>query len=874
MKSTFLTFSAALLCAYLVILAGSIKAQDAMFIDANGRVGLSASGQSVADGMYTLVLSIWDDTTGGNMLWSETHLVQTKDGLWNATLGGLTPLPVDVMAPDTSGTVEARFLQMEFDGEIIEPRRRMGGLPFAGVSQRLRGDIITSPGKLELRSPEEMSSGMSVELEVTEDSFGDPEARMSFFSTDASRASSKPKEIVVVGSKVKEVVRFFENDMEDEVATREYVKGRATGERRYPPFKVTGAVLPDTIPAYDLSVDSSGSNLSMSKNNTDGSSCWIRVAQNNSGSSFALSSSNGSSSTETVDARDYLVWQRHTHGHSSSGDSSSISEKLTVDSSYSKNIVQVSGTSAKKAVRATALKALKDLVQGNVFTDSMHLTDGSSSSHHVDARDYALWRSNYGTSGGGSSAQVSEMISVDSGYKHELTMTDGTTTTSDVDGRDFLIWQRGYSSTNSSGQAAAMSHSIGIDTGFNQSILMSDASGNQAELTHVVQQSGGEAAAISSLRTLVTTQALFSETKLDSSGSSWLLQAEDNIIARAGKRLTKAEVITELTSSSSSNEFSDDDNNTLVQSEATTTSSKLFVGGLSWDGVAGEDGVEVHATNGRKTVRAHDFIAASTDTGSAFELSVAEDTSRLQLRSGEIGGDGFLDIAAASGSSGLSMKGGNFGVYQSSIGSNTAGSSLKFSQILPSRAIADMIALEHTSTSSKLYVGNLGFGSNDGVNIISDFSAGARIGIGTNAPGVALHVIGSICYTGGITSCSDGRYKEDIETIDDALDIIEHLRGVEYKWKRDEFPHMRFSGGRQLGLVAQEVKEVLPELVTADADGYYSVDYVKLTPLLVEAIKAQQKTIEELKQKVADSSELNERISQLEKLVSRFANDN
>ena len=60
---------------------------------------------------------------------------------------------------------------------------------------------------------------------------------------------------------------------------------------------------------------------------------------------------------------------------------------------------------------------------------------------------------------------------------------------------------------------------------------------------------------------------------------------------------------------------------------------------------------------------------------------------------------------------------------------------------------------------------------------------------------------------------------------------------------------MRFGDGQQLGLLAQEVKEVVPSLVTEGADGNYCVDYIKLTLLLIYAIKEQQKTIEELKKK-------------------------
>jgi hypothetical protein len=127
---------------------------------------------------------------------------------------------------------------------------------------------------------------------------------------------------------------------------------------------------------------------------------------------------------------------------------------------------------------------------------------------------------------------------------------------------------------------------------------------------------------------------------------------------------------------------------------------------------------------------------------------------------------------------------------------------------------------------------------------------GGDLGIGTRTPSADLHVVGNICYTGTIGSCSDVRYKRDIRTIDNALDRVVQLRGVSFNWKRDQFPRQRFSDENQVGLIAQEVKEVFPQVVSEDNDGYYNIDYTKLTPLLIEAIKELKKENEELKQRI------------------------
>jgi len=60
---------------------------------------------------------------------------------------------------------------------------------------------------------------------------------------------------------------------------------------------------------------------------------------------------------------------------------------------------------------------------------------------------------------------------------------------------------------------------------------------------------------------------------------------------------------------------------------------------------------------------------------------------------------------------------------------------------------------------------------------------------------------------------------------------------VSYYWRTDEFEDRKFSSGRQIGVIAQEVEEVLLKLVFTDNDGYKSVAYANLTAILIEAVK-------------------------------------
>ena len=81
----------------------------------------------------------------------------------------------------------------------------------------------------------------------------------------------------------------------------------------------------------------------------------------------------------------------------------------------------------------------------------------------------------------------------------------------------------------------------------------------------------------------------------------------------------------------------------------------------------------------------------------------------------------------------------------------------------------------------------------------------------------------------------------------DFLEKIKQLRPVSFKWKKDEFPQYRFGSQKEVGLIAQEVEKVFPELVCDWKDGYKTVKYKDLPIYLLKAIQEQQKEIEQLK---------------------------
>ena len=120
---------------------------------------------------------------------------------------------------------------------------------------------------------------------------------------------------------------------------------------------------------------------------------------------------------------------------------------------------------------------------------------------------------------------------------------------------------------------------------------------------------------------------------------------------------------------------------------------------------------------------------------------------------------------------------------------------------------------------------------------------------GATATG-ALTVTGAITATGDITAfyTSDKRHKNNIKTIPNALEKVTKLNGVTWEWNDDVNEVTKSTP--KTGLIAQEVQEVLPEVVKTRDDGFLALDYSKMMGLLVEAIKEQQIQIEELKAQI------------------------
>jgi hypothetical protein len=108
------------------------------------------------------------------------------------------------------------------------------------------------------------------------------------------------------------------------------------------------------------------------------------------------------------------------------------------------------------------------------------------------------------------------------------------------------------------------------------------------------------------------------------------------------------------------------------------------------------------------------------------------------------------------------------------------------------------------------------------------------IGVGTTASGTA----GEIRATGDITAfhSSDIRLKENIVPISNALEKVKQISGNTYDWK-EGYDEVHSHKGNDVGVIAQEIEQILPQIVTNRDNGFKAVQYEKIIPLLIEAIK-------------------------------------
>ena len=120
---------------------------------------------------------------------------------------------------------------------------------------------------------------------------------------------------------------------------------------------------------------------------------------------------------------------------------------------------------------------------------------------------------------------------------------------------------------------------------------------------------------------------------------------------------------------------------------------------------------------------------------------------------------------------------------------------------------------------------------------------------GTNGQGLSFDTLGNAIFgqdatiNGNFYTPSDRNLKMHIETLTTVLQKIDQIRGVSFEYK----DQTKYATGLKIGVIAQELQKVYPEMVIKGKDGFLKVDYTQLTGMLIQAVKEQQKEIDALK---------------------------
>jgi hypothetical protein len=252
---------------------------------------------------------------------------------------------------------------------------------------------------------------------------------------------------------------------------------------------------------------------------------------------------------------------------------------------------------------------------------------------------------------------------------------------------------------------------------------------------------------------------------------------------------------------------------------------------------------------------------------------------RIDLVAAISGGDAMIKFIAGSSSAG------EFGFYTGSTLRMSIASTGAASFTNNVYAVGSFVASSSTTAEIRLQGGSYGssyntslrsiagaigilqFGNNnDNYVLVGNTAVGGYLDIRTNcstestASGtLAIRILasGGTNFYNTITSTSDiiayyssdKRLKDNIKNIENGIDKIKKLNGVSFNWnnKQDIYE----IGKKDYGVIAQDVENILPELVETRSNGYKAVKYEKLISLLIEGIKEQQVQIDELKKQVA-----------------------
>jgi len=892
---------------------------------------LDSSGQPVT-GQLTITFSIWDDPAAGLELWSETQDVQLEEGQFSVGLGGVSPIDPSSFSSDQ---LDNLFLQMQVAGESpFSPRIPLASVPFAFFSKRIVGDVETSQGFLKIKDSESdpvdvilQASGNDAGIAIGEegvqrvaivvtpssssmflvDSFFDITYRIDLeAATEGGHLS-----VSNIGSSGEDGVSIDVGALGSDLRLAK--PDAAGGLRSLVTFGVDenaatcgiehediGASLTAMADANQVSLnlgiehEDIGNRMKMS---VDANQAGMSMSDSglNNISQVAFNSDGSGGGFKAIDSFFDITYMIDIHA----SDSGAVSRKSASDD-----------ISIVKAEDKTTPNLYQQLCTGQFPDGATHI--GTTLRNHGAMTEYN-WIPQVGDevlvgtkadSGGASTFMVDSFFDIE--YRIDMAANDsGAASTLSSDGQGAVSKKVDKATPL---LAKALCSNELLDESHTAEIVADDSGArfyaadtyvqdiddiilNSRELAFTRYRPGRSPMrpAVFGPQTAYIVDSFFDityrvDTGVSDQGALFKLAA----IGSSGE-----DGITMLSSDGmSSINIKEGGINSRVHLSSDGSTDRLSLGDLDADGrldlVAGSGGGDLGVFF--KGPLAEDIVNVSAGNGAGGRISLGTlpvgetipiEIVALSLVSAEplvvirerdaAPTDGpvmdldfdirnmLVQTMRAPGSApGDSSKVGadGFHIFEGTSELKFDLSGISFSDLAgPVFYVTPSGELSAPSTTTLAY----------------DDPVTSMVGIGTQAPTEKLFVDGNICATGFIGPCSDARYKKNVDSIDGALEVICKLQGVRFDWRTDEFPDKHFSDRRQVGLLAQEVRKVVPEIVSQGTDGYYSVDYSRLAPILIEAIKEQQKTIESLQRKLEENQSLRAELEDLKSLVQKLA---
>ena len=253
-------------------------------------------------------------------------------------------------------------------------------------------------------------------------------------------------------------------------------------------------------------------------------------------------------------------------------------------------------------------------------------------------------------------------------------------------------------------------------------------------------------------------------------------------------------------------------------------------------------------------------MGASTTASGNFSMAMGGGTSALSNFSTAMGA---FTTAGGSGSTAIGIE---------TLASGSSSTAMGYATTASGNSSTSMGRFSTAQAYSSLVIGQYNIPSGNSTTWVSTDPLFV-IGNGTTVTSLnnALVVFknGNVVIDGSVlatnfTQSSDGRFKKNIKALEKPLASILSIEGVRYDWRREEFPERHFSDKNQIGFIAQDLEKIFPEMVFTDEKGYKSVDYGRLTPVLVEAVKELSSKNEALKIK---NEKVEARLEKLEALL-------